>query len=99
MKAIQQPRGSNIAPTQPIWQALRERRRIYRLRLANPTSIRLIAACASAHCTLKQVSSVAHKKQVREHKKLRTASAIQEVSRALRPNPRLSYDRLKTLAP
>ena len=95
---LRQPTSSYDAPSaQPIWQALRERSRIHRLRLANPTSIRLIATYASAHRTLKQVSA-AHKRQVREHKKSRIASAIREVSCSLTPSPRLSYQRLKTLA-
>ena len=45
-------RPEDIPTAQPIWQALRERRRIHRLRLANPASLRLIAAYASANGAL-----------------------------------------------
>ena len=43
-------RSEDIPTAQPIWQALRERRRIHRLRLANPTSLRLMCLCLSTSC-------------------------------------------------
>ena len=91
-------RPEDIPTAQPIWQALRERRRIHRLRLANPASLRLIAAYASANRALKHASAT-HKLQVKEHRRQRTLSAVSEISLALMPNPRLSYHRLKVLAP
>ena len=91
-------RPEDIPTAQSIWQALRERRRIQRLRLANPASLRLIAAYASANRALKHASAT-HKLQVKEHRRQRTLSAVSEISLALMPNPRLSYHRLKVLAP
>ena len=97
--SLHSPSRPEDTPTaQPIWQALRERRRIHRLRLANPASLRLIAAYASANRALKHASAI-HKLQVKEHRRQRTFSAVSEISLALKPNPRLSYHRLKVLAP
>ena len=76
-------RPEDIPTAQPIWQALRERRRIH----AN-----------SAHRALKHTSAI-HRRQVKEHRRQRTLSAISEISRAVKPNPRHSYHRLKVLAP
>ena len=80
-------RSEDIPTAQPIWQALRERRRIHRLRLANRTSLRFMAASASAHRALRHTSAI-HRRQVKEHRKQLTLSAITEISRALKPNPR-----------
>ena len=57
-----------------------------------------LCAYASAHRALKHTSAI-HRRQVKEHRKQCTLSAITEISRALKPNPRLSYHRLKILAP
>ena len=58
-------RPEDTPTVQPIWQALRERRRIHRLRLANPASLRLIAVYASANRAWKHASAIP-KLQVKE---------------------------------
>ena len=77
----------------------RNRRRLRQLRMGRPQNLRLVAQQVHAHHFLQQ-ASVLPKQQVKAHRQRKVMPAVREVcSLFLKPNPRPSYQTLKTLAP